>query len=115
MTKHASKDEVAEEVVEIIAGRKIGSVSWLPVLSPFSSERVVNCEICGLDERVYFERAIASHAGMDEVVFEWNRDLDRIELEGFACRNCWAARVTVYEDESSEEGEVIYEYEPENL
>lgn len=112
MVRYVTKDEIGEEVVKIVRDKHIRSwdSSWLPRLAFDNDTAEYACDNCGQDrDEIHFQYNIGCAAGTDEVVFDWNVDLERVYLQGYVCRNCGSAHIELYESSPENDGEVITE------
>lgn len=113
MVRYVTKDEIGEEVVKIIReDHWTWDDSFIPRLAFDNDTAEFDCDNCGQDKKeIHFQYNISCAAGFDEVIFDWNVDLERLYLTGYVCENCRNSKILLHEESSNNPGEVIYEFD----
>lgn len=111
MVRYVTKDEIGEEIVKIHRqDRWNWDKSFLPRLAFDNDTAEYDCDNCGQDRtEIHFQYNIACASGTDEVVFDWDVDLERIYLTGYVCENCGNGEVKLHENSPDNSGDIIYE------
>lgn len=109
MVRYVTKDEIGEEVYKILKDGKTWERSFLPRLAFDNESGEVMCPECDTEKEVRFQFNIANAAGFDEVIFEWDVDLERLYLTGHVCAGCGDSEVRLHEKSPENEGEVVFE------
>lgn len=106
--QHLDKIAVADYIQADIIGRRDIGNSPLPKLA-FDNEK--HDHPCPNDNcsgtATSFQYNLAAAAGFDEVVYEWNPDLDRLYIKGTACPQCKLAHINLHENSPDHPGETI--------
>lgn len=107
MVKYVTKEDIAEDLEDILLRDGSFEGSSMPILAFDNEEETLGCPECEQKEQQNFQYNIACAAGFDEVIFDWNVDLERLYIVGRFCTFCGEAEVYLHEQSPENEGELI--------
>lgn len=107
MVDYVTKDDIATDLTDIILNGESFEGSSMPLLAFDNEEETLGCPHCEKTDQLNFQYNVASSAGFDQVIFDWNVDLERLYLTGHFCKFCGEAEVYLHEQSPENEGELI--------
>lgn len=113
MVKYVTKTELASQIRKILLEDSSLDKrrSFIPFLASDNQTATYECETCSHKKKVKFKFNIATAAGTDRVIFDWNLDLERLYLTGYVCRNCENSEIKLHENSVENDPEIIFEQE----
>lgn len=107
MVKYVTKEDIAQDLTDIILNDDSFEGSSMPILAFDNNELNLGCPFCEHKTQRQFQYNIACSAGFDEVVFDWNVDLERLYIIGHMCTFCGEAEVYLHEQSPENDGDLI--------
>lgn len=106
--QHITKEKLADYVERDLTGASRLSSSPIPMLAFDNERRELACPVDECSCEIVDARFnLAAAAGYDEVVYEWNPDLERLYVKAKGCSNCGFLHIVLHENGLDSDGDVI--------